>query len=372
MPRTGTEHAVGPYKHGKRYRIVFKSGVEGISETESFATEEEAIAARDEHNAQAGSRTLNEAVEEYVSTVTQGSQPTVRFRLRGFFRLDEGDRPMNAITEQEARKLFKKRRTEVSATTLRGELRYARQFFAKQIVLGRLKESPVARVAIDDSEPCYCGAGKRYDECHGIKSKGKPQLRVRESKQFLAHIMKDQSPEATAVLTALTLKLRASAVVDRKVKDLDDEGWVLWYWQLKKKGRGKNVEIELPAFLRERLLKLAAGKGPEEPLFVTSDGSPADRHWLLRNTVRLCKAAGVSRVTPHGLRGMGASQMVREGDPLIKAAAALDHEDAYKGAITLQEHYLAAGAIESGHAKAIERLVTTANARKEEVDADIN
>lgn len=106
--------------------------------------------------------------------------------------------------------------------------------------------------------------------------------------------LSDDSIEATAVMTALMLGLRASAVVKRTVEDLDDDGWLLWVRD--NKTEAGDLEIEVPEVLRKRLLRLAEGKQPGDRLF-----GNVSRHWLHYHAVRLCEEAGVPRVTPHGV-----------------------------------------------------------------------
>jgi integrase len=181
----------------------------------------------------------------------------------------------------------------------------------------------------------------------GTPRRGKPKLRVNASRQFMAYLLADPSPEATAVLMAFMLALRASAVVNRRVEDLDDDGWLLWVRD--NKTEAGDLEIEIPGVLRERLLHLAEGKQPTDRLF-----GDVDRHWLAYHTVRLCEAAGVPRVTPHGLRGSGATQAVRLGGSLEQVAEAIGHAD--RGA-TLKAHYLGGGAIESARGRKIAELL---------------
>jgi integrase len=150
-------------------------------------------------------------------------------------------------------------------------------------------------------------------------------------------------------MMALMLGLRASAVVKRVVEDLDDDGWLLWVRD--KKTDAGDLEIEIPAALRERLLKLADGKQPTERLF-----GNVSRRWLHYHVVRLCKEAGVPRVTPHGLRGSGATNAVRLGGSVENVARALGHADDVD---TLKAHYLGAAAIESARGRKIEALVET-------------
>lgn len=329
MSKQGKERANGPYKHGKRYRVVFVTAT-GASETESFETEAEAIAERDAYNQEAGCRTLGEALQEYFK---EKPDETTYYRLRAIFRVEEGDRPLNAITPTEARKLYAKRVEAKAAATHHSELGYALRFFARQIELGRLSTNPFAGIKKE-----------------GTKNKGKPKLRVNGTRQYLSVLLQDESVEATAVLTALTLSLRASAVVGRTVADLDDNGWLLWVRD--NKSPAGDLEIELPAFLRERLLKLAEGKKPGDKLFGTMT-----RFSLWRQTINYCKTAGVERVTPHGLRGSGATQRVRAGESIERVAKEIGHAD---GGITLKGHYLGGGAIESGRARMVNDLVMDA------------
>jgi len=327
MPKQGKERANGPYQHGTRWRVVF-TGANGVSETESFESKAEAIAHKDAFNAAAGCRTLDHAVTEYLQEKEQ--REDVKYRLRGIFRLDEGDRPLNSVTPTVALALYRKRVEEVAAATQQSELGYARRFFQRQIELGRLKANP------------FDGIKKE-----GKKNKGKPKLRVNGTRTLLEVLLPDDSKEAIAVLTCLTLALRASAVVGRTVADLDDNGWLLWVRN--NKTAAGDMEIEVPAFLRTKLLKLAEGKKPTDKLF-----GDMTRWSLWRQTINYCKRAGVDRVTPHGLRGSAATMAVRAGQAIEAVAAQVGHAD--KG-ITLKGHYLGGGAIESGRARGIETLI---------------
>jgi integrase len=170
---------------------------------------------------------------------------------------------------------------------------------------------------------------------------------VNATRAFLAKLLSDESVEATAVMTALMLGLRANEVVKRVVDDLDDDGWLLWIRDSKTENSDR--EIEVPELLRARLLELAKGKQPTDRLF-----GDVTRHWLLYHTVRLCEEAGVPRVTPHGLRGSGATTAVRLGGSVEDVARALGHGD--EGS-TLKAHYLGGGAIESARARRIEDLM---------------
>jgi len=228
----------------------------------------------------------------------------------------------------------------IAVDTHHGELRYAKQFCEWCVARGWLPSNPFAGIA-----PI------------GDKRKGKPKLRVNATRKFLATVLADESIEATAVMTALMLGLRASAVVKRTVEDLDDDGWLLWVRD--NKTAAGDLEIEIPPVLRERLLKLAEGKQPTDRLF-----GNVSRHWLHYHAVRLCEKAGVPRVTPHGLRGSGATMAVRLGGSVEQVARALGHADEGD---TLKAHYLGAGAIESARGRAIEALAGNVGTKRDRI-----
>lgn len=331
MAKQGRERANGPYKRpGSRKWRVFYFNAMGVRSFEDYASEEEAIARRDAYNAAAGSRTVAEAVQEYLDEqADKRGRDTTRYRLTAMLRLKEGDRPLAALTAPLARELYRKRTSEVAVDTHHGELSYVRRFCEWCIDRGWLRINPFAGIKPE-----------------GKKRRGKPKLRVNATRQFLATLMADPSLEATAVLTALMLGLRASEVVKRTVEDLDDDGRLLWIRDSKTEGSDR--EIEIPELLRQRLLKLAEGKAPGDRLF-----GALTRHGLHYHTVRYCERAGVQRVTPHGLRGSGATMAVRLGGGVEQVARALGHAD---DGGTLRAHYLGGGAIESARARTIERL----------------
>lgn len=334
MAKQGREHAVGPYTHGLKYRIIY-IGANGAREAVSYTTEAEAVKNRDAFNAAAGTRTVGEAVTEYLTAhappmwKTRGVE-TTRHRLVAFLRLKEGDRPLTAINAPTARELYKHRVGEVAVDTHQGELQYARRFMAWCVAQGWIRINPFA-----DIKP------------EGKKKKGKPKLRVNGTRLFMATLLEDSSLEATAVLTALMLGLRATEVISRTVEDLDDDGRLMWIRDSKTEHSDR--EIEVPDVLRARLLKLAAGLGAKARLF-----GDMTRHALHYHTVRYCKVAGVDRVTPHGLRGSGATTAVRLGGSVEQVARALGHGDE---GVTLKAHYLGGGAMESARARMIEGMI---------------
>ena len=77
----------------------------------------------------------------------------------------------------------------------------------------------------------------------------------------------------------------------------------------------------VPEFLRTFLEELAEGKRPEDLLF-----GYHDRNWPRKWVARICKAAGVPRVTAHGMRGLHGTLAVETGLSAHAVASALGHE----------------------------------------------
>lgn len=97
---------------------------------------------------------------------------------------------------------------------------------------------------------------------HGIGKvrHGKEQLRIDEARKWMveAHRQADAGQAgAVAAMTALVMGMRASEIVSRVVRDLDDGGALLWIPDSKTlAGRRK---LQVPEFLQPYLVELARG-----------------------------------------------------------------------------------------------------------------
>jgi len=122
--------------------------------------------------------------------------------------------------------------------------------------------------------------GKRWiarnplDEVAGVGKRrhGKAQLRIDEARRWQAKALKfaDQGEAgAVAAMMSLVMGMRASEIVSRVVRDLDDEGRLLWIPETKTEA-GKRT-LPVPEFLQPYLRQIAKGKGPADLLF--------GRHW---------------------------------------------------------------------------------------------
>jgi hypothetical protein len=112
----------------------------------------------------------------------------------------------------------------------------------------------------------------------------------------------------------------------------------------------KNAErpVEVPPVLRSCLLKLCAGKQPDEYIFGTlTDGT------LLVYVKELCERAGVPVVTTYGLRGTHNS-CTMQVSKLVEAAS----KGAGHGSVAVtRSHYIAAGVEQSARAGLMEELL---------------
>ena len=147
------------------------------------------------------------------------------------------------------------------------------------------------------------------------------QLRIDEGKRLTAKCLEQAAlgnDGAVAVLVALLMGTRASEIVSRQVRDLDDQGRVIWI------DRGKSVAAkrrpEVPDVLRPHLARLARGKQPGDKLF-----GHHFRDWVRECAAKLCDQAGLPRVTAHGLRGMCSTLAIDSGQASHAVAAMLGH-----------------------------------------------
>ena len=99
-------------------------------------------------------------------------------------------------------------------------------------------------------------------------------------------------------------------------------------------------------------------------LFPRDNGSGhRPKEWLIRNCVRICKDAGVIRVTPHGLRGTWATLAIEQGAPIDLIAPILGHA----GYQVTRDHYVAPGAEEQA---TTDRMMELCESETESEDED--
>ena len=223
--------------------------------------------------------------------------------LRHIMQVDRhGQRPIRWLTPKVADALYLEAQAGRSVDTHRNELAAAKALGKWCAKRGWLKANPFADIA---------GLGRR--------NHGKPKLSIDESRRLLDYCVTDRSPEATITAGYLLLGVRASELIDRDVRDVDDEGRVLNVPTAKTR-RGVR-DMAIPEVLREMLLELIRGKLPTSPLFVGPRGR-RNRTWAHRSVKAMCRAAGVPEVSPQGLRGThGTAARSAHQTPEVVAAA---------------------------------------------------
>ena len=234
--------------------------------------------------------------------------------------------PLSALTPQRCTgyyKALRERTTKygkpLAVDSHRNILAEARTFLKWCTGKGLLRATPLEGVQ---------GTGKRRH--------GKPQLRIDEARKWQAKavlLAEEGEDGAVAALVTLVMGLRAREVVSRIVRDLDDEGRLLWIPDSKTEA-GKRT-LQVPEFLRTYLLALAKGQRSEDLLF-----GYHDRNWPRKWVAKICEAAKVPTVSAHGMRGLHGTLAVETGMSAHAVAAALGHESV----TTTLQSYAKAGA----------------------------
>lgn len=193
----------------------------------------------------------------------------------------------------------------------------------------------------------------------GRRKRGKLQLTIDETRRLTEACYTEGSRESAAVATSVLLGCNASEVVERVVRDLDDDGRVLHVTRGKNRYRVRSLEV--PDRLRELLVALARGRSGAARLFGDGDLDRPTRYWIHYHAKRLCKIARVPEVTPQGLRGthstiaLGAvatSQAVAAA--LAAAGAGLGHAP---GSPITATTYIAPGAVDRAAGRTVLRAL---------------
>lgn len=304
------EAVYGPTKHGNKWRLEGRRA-DGGRFYLSFATVEEADEAKRGILSQLATCTVRSSVTTYLQWLKdEGRKPThlasARYRLLAFFQLRRGDLAMHSLTTPRCLTFYQARVAKVKPTTHHNELAQAKTFCDWLVKTGKLATNPVKPV-----------------ESVGRKTFGadKTQLRVEEARRLLATCLSDPAPSALATALALLTGARASEIMDRTVRDVDDGGALLWVDYGKTRAAARPLTIAIPE-VRARLRDLAANREPTELLW----GPERDRQWLYYHVLRLCKLAKVPAVGPHGLRRTHATLALISGVAAEVVAAELGQE----------------------------------------------
>lgn len=311
MAREPGQHVYGPYKHGRKWRVVVKSG--SVQSAHSFPTEAEA-----NHEAQGlrdalKIRTVGEAVTAYLEylRVDKGRSPvTIKTLQTSIGRLVGADyhKPVRTFVSSRATELYRSLATDprdggepYAPDTHQNSLRDCRSAWRWMV-----KRGWVARNAFAAVEPI------------GQRTKGKVQHRRDEARALMEYcVSRIDEDGAVATLLCLLVAVRVGEIVSLRGRDIDDGGRLLWV----ERGKTKNARrtLEVPGPLQPILLARARSVGPSGRLFPYSRGWPS--YWV---TV-MCEGAGVTVIRGHALRGTHATLATQAGATSHMVAAALGH-----------------------------------------------
>ena len=192
----------------------------------------------------------------------------------------------------------------------------------------------------------------------GKPNAGKTQLRIDEARRFVQVALTDyetrRKPMALAAVMALTMGLRASEILKRKIRDLDDDCGVLWIDH----GKTRNAKrhLQTPEFLRPYLRVLIDSQLEDTYVFLSERSGQPFRHQSLWATVqRLCVLAKTTAVCTHSLRGLYATLAVESGALSETVASSLGH-----GSFAMTErHYAQASSVSNAKTARVDSLLTS-------------
>jgi integrase len=307
-PRREYPYVCGPYKHGRKWRLLVRTSRSGGRYQGFDRTFQSVEAARTwqreyERQVAAAGRTVEDAIDAYMRHSERkgnkaSSLATARFQLRQMF--PEPSLSLVDVTRTRAQQLYDALvDSGVAVDTHRGALSKAKSWGVFCRKEGWLKINP-----FEDVE----GVGRR--------TKGKQQLTYDETRAFedccYRAWCERKDRAAIAGLLSLMFSMRASEVSQLRAIDIDNQGRILRIGEVEHKTEESKRLAQVPPRYRPILLEIAASPAlPDGRLFSLDRGAkkdkPADRHWVLRAVRRLMKEAGVRIITAHGLRGTSAT-----------------------------------------------------------------
>ena len=317
--RSKGERVLGPYPIGKQWRVVVV-GRGGERDSRFYPSEEKAkevIRAVRREFAREGDKTVTEGLNIYERYLLDdkgnkpGSVEDTLYRLGVFF--PDGEMLLRDLSSKTCGAYYEALRTRksrlgrsFSVDSHRNILAEAKSFLRWCVT----KKKWLVRNPLGEVE----GVGKRKH--------GKPQLRVDEARKWLVKavgLADDGEDGAIAALLALVMGMRADEIVSRAVRDLDDDGKLLWIPDSKTEAGRRTLQV--PELIRPFLKDLAEGKASDAKLF-----GHHWRDWVRKWVKRICDVAGVPKVTAHGMRGLHSTLAIENGVSAHVVAASLGHQ----------------------------------------------
>lgn len=327
----------GPRKHGNKWRVAFVSG-RGESRTadyESFETEEEAAACIAGARSEASkSLTVNQGVALWIEKQRlKGHADTTienyEHRLAMIFVLEKnGERPLRWLLPRGA-ELYTASKADRATDTHHNALSVARRCCAWLVKQRHLRENP-----FEDVEP----DGKRK------KGSRKDKLRVDEARLIQVACHRERGVDGALVLSYLLLGARASEIILRCVRDLDDHGRLLWIDETKTEAGTRRLII--PDELRPLLLELADGRASNDRLFLNLSGDPMTRRVAYQRVCAFTKRVIGRELGPQGFRRTQSTLATDAGATGPMVSAHLGHVTAGDMAEITKRSYADPSAVE--------------------------
>lgn len=295
---------LGPYQEPHGFRLVMVDGKQRKSL--KFSSRELAEQSKQEllrEIACRRGRSVSETLAEYEVAMVQERgrlESTAKQSCPRLARFLPGDELLTAITKERAESIYRAETERLrmdgrplSVATHHMILNLAKSFFGWCVEKGYLADNPFSKV-----------------RKIGKPRTGKEQLTADEARRFLDTALQriEQGDHgALAVALQLSLGLRSSEVLMRRVRDVDEAGSVLIIPDGKTHNARRRPHV--PEFLRAHLLAAIAGKESSDfvfggtrgtqPVFLRGDNSRGT--FLRRKVHEICKLAGVPIVCPHSL-----------------------------------------------------------------------
>lgn len=293
------ERVYGPYKQGNSYRVVIVRD-DGATSSRKFATSAEAERHADSLRGLTSGVTMKAAVEAYCKHLADRGLKFATYdraedHLTRLLQLETSGSRSIFWVRGRGQALYDAAQLKSAVDSHRNALAAGKSWGRWCVKKGYLRVDPFVDVE---------GMGRR--------KKGKPQLRVDEARILTTYLLSLPVASApVAVLTCLLLGNRASEVIERDVRDLDDNGTLLWIPDSKTESGKRQVEVS--SILQPLLRELAKERIGAAPLFVARHGDRPTRWWVAYWCRRLCSLAKVPTICPQGFRGTHGSLAKRGG-----------------------------------------------------------
>ena len=308
-----------PYPQHNRFRVWTKD-LDGDKTYETFNTETEALTfiGKAQSKLLTGGHPIEVVVREYLDARSKEPDPprvstleTLGFRLRSIIR----DRLRFPIEAFPWRRAWEKHVADKSTDTQHG-VRSAIDGMVAWAIERRILRRPP-----DLPSPT------------GHKSRGKATLRIDAARIFMKTALTEGDPLAIAAATMVLTGIRPGEAMTLQLRDLDDDGRLLWVASEGGKTEAAERHQEVPEELRTYLLQLAQDRPPTSWLFDfeasrkrrTTNVYKSRRDALLRRVRAICKKANVPEVVSHSMRGLHAKLATESGVTSHAVAAALGH-----------------------------------------------